>query len=129
MSLFAHLMCCHNGGYAHARDKSIALNIPLLSSAMDTVTESRMAIAMAQAGGMGVIHKNLDAETQAREVRRVKRFESGIVYNPVTLRRDQTISDAKRLWNAITLPAFRWWMKGPCGRYRDQPRHALCDVG
>ncbi|MDQ2088418.1 IMP dehydrogenase [Marimonas arenosa] len=77
--------------------KSIALNIPLLSSAMDTVTEARMAIAMAQAGGMGVIHKNLSVEEQAREVRRVKRFESGIVYNPVTLRPDQTIADAREL--------------------------------
>ena len=65
--------------------KSISLNIPLLSSAMDTVTEARMAIAMAQSGGMGVIHRNLDIEEQARQVRRVKRFESGIVYNPVTL--------------------------------------------
>ncbi len=77
--------------------KSIALNIPLLSSAMDTVTESRMAITMAQAGGMGVIHKNLDVDAQSREVRRVKRFESGIVYNPVTLRVDQTLEDAKAL--------------------------------
>lgn len=64
---------------------------------MDTVTESRMAITMAQAGGMGVIHKNLDVEAQSREVRRVKRFESGIVYNPVTLRVDQTLADAKAL--------------------------------
>lgn len=77
--------------------KSIALNIPLLSSAMDTVTESRMAIAMAQAGGMGVIHKNLNAELQAREVRRVKRFESGIVYNPITLKINDTLADAKVL--------------------------------
>jgi len=77
--------------------KSIALNIPLLSSAMDTVTEARMAIAMAQAGGMGVIHRNLDIEDQAREVRRVKRFESGIVYTPVTLTPDQTLADAKAL--------------------------------
>ncbi len=77
--------------------RAIGMNIPLLSSAMDTVTESRMAIAMAQAGGMGVIHKNLDVESQAREVRRVKRFESGIVYNPVTLRPDQTLADAKAL--------------------------------
>ncbi|MBT5296164.1 MAG: IMP dehydrogenase [Octadecabacter sp.] len=75
----------------------IDLNIPLLSSAMDTVTEARMAIAMAQAGGMGVIHKNLSVDEQAREVRRVKRFESGIVYNPVTLRPDQTLADAKAL--------------------------------
>ncbi|WP_417249218.1 IMP dehydrogenase [Celeribacter sp.] len=77
--------------------QSITLNIPLLSSAMDTVTEARMAIAMAQAGGVGVIHKNLDAEAQAQEVRRVKRFESGIVYNPITLTPDQTIADARRL--------------------------------
>jgi len=77
--------------------RAIDLNIPLLSSAMDTVTESRMAIAMAQAGGMGVIHKNLSVDEQAREVRRVKRFESGIVYNPVTLTADQTLADAKAL--------------------------------
>ena len=86
--------------------KSIALNIPLLSSAMDTVTESRMAIAMAQAGGMGVIHRNLDIEVQAREVRRVKRFESGIVYNPVTLRPDQTLADAKALIERYNFTGF-----------------------
>ena len=62
--------------------RSIAMNIPLLSSAMDTVTEARMAIAMAQAGGMGVVHKNLDVDAQAKEIRRVKRFVSGTVYNP-----------------------------------------------
>ncbi|MDX2483298.1 MAG: IMP dehydrogenase [Pseudodonghicola sp.] len=77
--------------------RTIRLNIPLLSSAMDTVTESRMAIAMAQAGGMGVIHKNLDIVAQAEEVRRVKRFESGIVYNPITLTPNQTLADAKTL--------------------------------
>ena len=75
----------------------ITLNIPLLSSAMDTVTESQMAITMAQAGGIGVIHRNLDIERQAREVRRVKRFESGIVYNPITLQKDQTLADANVL--------------------------------
>lgn len=86
--------------------KSIALNIPLLSSAMDTVTESRMAISMAQAGGMGVIHRNLDIETQAREVRRVKRFESGIVFNPITLTPDQTLSDAKALQERYRVTGF-----------------------
>ena len=86
--------------------RAIKLNIPLLSSAMDTVTESRMAIAMAQAGGIGVIHKNLSAEEQAREVRRVKRFESGIVYNPVTLTANQTIADAKALVERYNFTGF-----------------------
>ncbi|MRU16925.1 IMP dehydrogenase [Roseovarius sp. A21] len=86
--------------------KTIDLNIPLLSSAMDTVTESRMAICMAQTGGMGVIHRNLTVEEQAREVRRVKRFESGIVYNPVTLRPDQTLADAKQLIERYNFTGF-----------------------
>ena len=86
--------------------RAIALNIPLLSSAMDTVTESRMAIAMAQAGGMGVIHRNLDIAAQAEEVRRVKRFESGIVYNPITLRPDQTLADAKELQARYNVTGF-----------------------
>ncbi|MEM8823176.1 MAG: IMP dehydrogenase [Pseudomonadota bacterium] len=86
--------------------KSIALNIPLLSSAMDTVTEARMAIAMAQAGGMGVIHRNLGLDAQQEEVRRVKRFESGIVYNPITLRPDQTLADAKELQDRYRITGF-----------------------
>ncbi|MEO1951342.1 MULTISPECIES: IMP dehydrogenase [Thioclava] len=86
--------------------KKIRLNIPLLSSAMDTVTEARMAIAMAQAGGVGVIHKNLTVEQQADEVRRVKRFESGIVYNPITLRPDQTLADAKALTERYGFSGF-----------------------
>jgi len=86
--------------------KSISLNIPLLSSAMDTVTESGMAISMAQSGGMGVIHRNFTVEDQAREVRRVKRFESGIVYNPITLRADQTLADAKALQERYRVTGF-----------------------
>jgi IMP dehydrogenase len=78
-----------------ARD--IFLNLPIISSAMDTVTEARLAIAMAQAGGMGVIHRNLDSEMQAAEVRAVKRFESGMVVNPVTLFPDETLADARAL--------------------------------
>ncbi|MCL4139681.1 UNVERIFIED_CONTAM: hypothetical protein GTU68_040232 [Idotea baltica] len=77
--------------------KNIALNIPLLSSAMDTVTEFEMAIAMAQAGGMGVIHRNLDVEEQARQVGRVKRFEQGVVHRPIILTPEQTLADARAL--------------------------------
>ena len=86
--------------------KSIGLNIPLLSSAMDTVTEGRMAIAMAQAGGMGVVHRNLTVDEQAREIRRVKRFESGIVYNPITLTAHQTLADAKALQERYNVTGF-----------------------
>ena len=86
--------------------RDIELNIPLLSSAMDTVTESQMAIAMAQAGGMGVVHRNLDIQQQAREVRRVKRFESGIVYNPITLTPNQTLADAKALQERYKITGF-----------------------
>ncbi|MGE0651260.1 MAG: IMP dehydrogenase, partial [Alphaproteobacteria bacterium] len=76
---------------------TIELGIPLLSSAMDTVTESKMAIAMAQAGGMGVVHKNLDIAAQADEVRAVKKFESGMVVNPVTISPKATLADALAL--------------------------------
>ncbi len=77
--------------------REIALNIPLISAAMDTVTEGPMAIAMAQAGGIGVVHKNLTIEEQAAEVRRVKKFESGMVVNPVTIHPDQTLADVRAL--------------------------------
>ena len=77
--------------------RTISLRIPLMSSAMDTVTEAAMAIAMAQSGGIGVIHKNLDPQAQANEVRKVKKFESGMVVNPVTIHPDQTLADAKAL--------------------------------
>jgi IMP dehydrogenase len=77
--------------------RGISLNIPLISAAMDTVTEADMAIAMAQQGGMGVIHKNLSAEQQAAFVRQVKKFESGMVVNPLTINPDQTLADVKAL--------------------------------
>ena len=77
--------------------KDIALNLPILSSAMDTVTESAMAIAMAQAGGLGVIHKNLTSAEQAEQVRMVKSFESGMVVNPITIGPDATLADALSL--------------------------------
>ena len=74
--------------------RNIELGIPIMSAAMDTVTESEMAIALAQAGGIGVIHKNLEANEQADEVRKVKRFESGMVINPITINPDQPLADA-----------------------------------
>jgi len=77
--------------------RDIVLTIPILSSAMDTVTESDMAIVMAQAGGLGVLHRNLDVDAQAQAVRQVKRFESGMVVNPVTMRSDETLGQALAL--------------------------------
>ncbi|MET3659914.1 IMP dehydrogenase [Aquamicrobium ahrensii] len=78
----------------------IDLNLPIISAAMDTVTESRLAIAMAQAGGIGVIHRNLTPVEQAEQVRQVKKFESGMVINPVTIGPDATLADALALMNA-----------------------------
>jgi IMP dehydrogenase len=74
--------------------RSIALNIPIIASAMDTVTESQMAIAMAQAGGIGVIHRNLEPDAQAAQVRQVKKFESGMVVNPLTIAPNATLQEA-----------------------------------
>ena len=75
--------------------KNISLNIPIVSAAMDTVTESRMAIAIAQEGGLGVLHKNMSIEAQAKKVRKVKRAESGMIIDPITLPLDSIVSDAK----------------------------------
>jgi IMP dehydrogenase len=86
--------------------KDIELNIPILSAAMDTVTESRMAIAMAQNGGLGVIHKNYDIETQAAEVAKVKRFEAGIVYNPITMSPENTIKDVFTIMKEQNISGF-----------------------
>lgn len=77
--------------------RNISLNIPLVSAAMDTVTEARLAIAMAQAGGIGIVHKNLTAAEQAREVSRVKRYESGVVRDPITVTGDMRVRDVLEL--------------------------------
>jgi IMP dehydrogenase len=77
--------------------REISLNIPIVSAAMDTVTESRLAIAMAQAGGMGILHRNLTVEEQADQVREVKRYESGMVINPLTINPDTTLREIKEI--------------------------------
>ncbi|CAN0382114.1 unnamed protein product, partial [Phaeothamnion confervicola] len=74
--------------------KTIALNMPIIASAMDTVTESDMAIAMAQAGGLGVIHRNMEPHQQAAQVRQVKKFESGMIVNPLTIEPTATLAEA-----------------------------------
>ena len=89
--------------------RSISLNIPVISSAMDTVTEARLAIAMAQAGGIGVIHRNLDPEEQARQVAQRQEVESGMVVNPVTIQPEATLREALGADGASTAsPACRW---------------------
>src|SRR5690606_39798407 len=94
----------------------IDLNLPILSAAMDTVMESRLAIAMAQAGGIGVIHRNLTPVEQAEQVREVKKFESGMVINPVTIGPDATLADAQALMVAhgiSGIPVVENVNKGP----------------
>ncbi len=86
--------------------KDIKLNIPIISAAMDTVTESKMAISMSQNGGLGVIHKNFDIETQALEVKKVKRFEAGIVYNPITMSPNNTIEDVLNVMKEQNISGF-----------------------
>jgi IMP dehydrogenase len=85
---------------------NIKLNIPILSAAMDTVTESELAIAIAREGGIGIIHKNMSIEKQASEVDRVKRSESGMIQNPITLRPDQTVGEANRLMERYQISGF-----------------------
>ncbi|MEM9898033.1 MAG: IMP dehydrogenase [Pseudomonadota bacterium] len=86
--------------------RDISINIPIISSAMDTVTESAMAIAIAQNGGIGVLHRNLSIETQAEQVRQVKRFESGMVVNPLTLTPDATLEEARSIMSERRISGF-----------------------
>src|SRR5438309_11468064 len=91
--------------------REVELGIPLVSAAMDTVTESALAIAMAQTGGIGVIHRNLTVEQQADEVRKVKKFEAGMVVNPVKIHPDECLADALRMMadHKITdIPCGSW---------------------
>ena len=106
--------------------REIPLNIPLLSSAMDTVTEADMAIAMAHLGGIGVLHRNLDVEAQVAAVRAVKRFESGMVVNPITMRPDQTLAEALELMKANKISGIPVVEANrQTGRHPHQPRRPL----
>jgi IMP dehydrogenase len=96
--------------------RNIALNIPIIASAMDTVTEASMAIAMAQAGGIGVIHRNLDPAVQATQVRQVKKFESGMVVNPVTIQPEATLDDALTLMQEHRISGIPVVQGGGSGR-------------
>ena len=80
--------------------RTIRLNLPIVSAAMDTVTEARLAIAIAQEGGIGIIHKSMTVETQAREVARVKKYESGVVLDPITVSPDATLREVLALTRA-----------------------------
>ena len=99
--------------------RGISLNIPIVASAMDTVTEVRMAIAMAQAGGIGVIHRNMEPDEQAAQVRQVKKFESGMVVNPLTIAPDATLAEAFALMkeNGISgIPVVEGATNGKAGK-------------
>ena len=106
---------------------SITLNIPILSAAMDTVTEARLAIALAREGGMGIIHRNMSPEDQADEVDKVKRSQSGMIVEPITLPPDATLREAEAIM--ATLPHQRRAHHGRrwhTGRHPHQPRYPLC---
>ena len=118
--------------------RTIELGIPLLSAAMDTVTENKLAIAMAQAGGIGVIHKNLSPEDQAAEVRKVKKFESGMIVDPVTITPDATLAEAleiKEAHNISGIPVVEEGTGKLVGiltnrdvRFATQPDHPISEL-
>ena len=122
--------------------KTVELGIPLISAAMDTVTEAGLAIAMAQAGGMGVIHRNLTVEEQAEQVRRVKKFESGMVVNPVTIAPTATLADALALmerYRISGIPVVEGAARNGAGklvgiltnrdvRFATDPRQPVCEL-
>src|SRR4051812_38838382 len=100
--------------------RSITINVPLISAPMDTVTESALAIALAQEGGIGIIHKNLPIEAQAREVEKVKRSENGVIVDPITLSPNETIGHARQVmreYNVSGIPIVEGAVPG-AGRAR-----------
>ncbi|MGD0867424.1 MAG: IMP dehydrogenase, partial [Rhizomicrobium sp.] len=122
--------------------KTVELGIPLISAAMDTVTEAGLAIAMAQAGGIGVIHRNLSPEDQADEVRKVKRFESGMVVDPITIFPDATLAEALALMRRSAISGIPVVERGANGkpaklvgiltnrdvRFADDPRQTVSEL-
>ncbi len=122
--------------------REIELNVPVMSSAMDTVTEARLAIAMAQAGGIGVIHRNMDPAAQAEEVRKVKRFESGMVVDPITIGPDATLAHALDLMRRHNISGIPVVEPGPASlpspivgiltnrdvRFADDPGQRVADL-
>ncbi len=105
--------------------RNINLNIPLLSAAMDTVTETRLAIALAQEGGIGIIHKNMSAQAQAAKVAKVKRFESGVVKDPITITPDMTVRERDQLDAPVQDFRVAGCTGKAVGRDHHQPRSAL----
>ena len=106
--------------------RGIRLNLPFVSAAMDTVTEARLAITIAQEGGIGIIHKNMTAADQAREVGRVKKHESGVIKDPITVRPDATIREVVALTRARGISGLPVTARRqPGGRHRHPPRHPL----
>lgn len=97
--------------------RSISLALPILASAMDTVTEAKMAIAMAQNGGLGVIHRNFEPEEQAEQVRQVKKYESGMVMNPITIYPDETLADALAVMKTQNISGIPVVERGPNGSH------------
>ena len=106
----------------------ITLHMPLVSSAMDTVTEADTAITMAREGGLGVIHKNLSIAEQAREVQKVKRAESGMVFDPVVVGPDETLARALQIMRESGISGLPVVVEGRAGRHPDQPRRPLRDA-
>ena len=105
---------------------TIYLNAPLVSSAMDTVTEHRTAIAMARAGGIGIIHKNMSISDQAREVVRVKKSESGMIIDPVTVTEQQSVAEVEEIMAMYKISGLPVLREGKTGGYRDQSGSPLC---
>src|SRR5438067_4448193 len=106
--------------------RNIALQIPIVSSAMDTVTESHLAIALAQQGGIGIIHRNMPIERQAEEVDRVKRSESGMIVDPITIAPEKKIADALEV-KALSDFGRACHQRWQAGRHSDESRSAVRD--